>query len=323
MRYSLLAFALLVSFVAFGQLPESNLIFRLDYDESYTINYGETSSYDYQGGFLTPDRYGVSDNACGFEADKQNIVFDSFPCLEREITISLWLKFGSFQGDRYPIIKLTNRDDFVYGESSYFGFDVHNNKTALGYYTEVGGKLIYDDDSLTYDNEWHHLVGTISDLNLMKFYIDNQYIGFKEFDTGSLEDIDQILIGGGYDGLFGHISVDDIRIYNRSLERCEIESLFMEKDGEVDCDFVEELVCSSVVQTIDFDNVNSIVYPNPNSGGELNVKTNRDASYQIFNLTGEEILSGIVTEGPIDIGGFARGMYFVKVNNQTHKILVQ
>lgn len=323
MKNGILAFLLIQAFALKAQIPESNLVFKLDYNESFMVNIGETSSYTYQGGFLSEDRYGIENNSCIFEADKQIVVFDEFPCFDKEITISLWLKYESFQSDRYPIIQLSNNDEFVYGETKHLGFEVHNDRTSLSYYNQVGGKIVADQDSLTYDGNWHHLLGTISDLNLLKFYIDNEYIGFKEFNNNTFEGINQIIIGGGYDGLFGNINIDDIRIYNRTLERCEIEALFYEKDSIINCEIIEETECNRTVSYIDSELQNSKIYPNPNNTGILNIESHKNGNYKLLNPRGQTVKKGINDNGQIVIRDLSSGIYFLLIDNLYYKLMIQ
>jgi len=319
-----MTFILLIqAFISLAQMPESNLIFRLDYNQSFSINLGESSSFEYQGGFLSNDRYGEADQACTFEADKQQIIFEEFPCLDKEITISIWLKLESYQGDRYPIIQLVNNDEFILSQTRHFGLEVHNNRTSLGYYNETGGRIVYNQDSITYDNNWHHLLGTISELNLLKLYIDNEYIGYQDFSDGTFEGINQILIGGGYENLFGHMSIDDIRIYNRALERCEIEALFYEKDTIIDCEFVEETECSPIVSTNNIELQNTKIYPNPISGNILNIESHQNSTYQILNSVGQIITSGRTKDNTISIEGITPGIHFLQLDNIVHKIVIE
>lgn len=306
-----------------AQVPETNLVFRLDYDANFSINVGETAIYDIQGGYLSEDRYDIQDNSCVFEADKQLVKFDEFPCLEQEITVSLWLKIESFQGDRYPIIQLSNSDEFTYGETIKFGFEVQNDKTAVGYYNQIGGRVIYDQDSVTYDNEWHHLLGTISDLNLIKLYIDNKFIGSQEFNNGTFESMDQIIIGGGYDGLFGHLSIDDIRIYNRSLERCEIESLFYEKDMTVDCEMAEEKLCGTTTSKVVANNEIVNIYPNPCKFGRIKINNYQDSKYRLFNIFGEEVKNGTIENNEISVHELSTGVYVIEVDNISQKVVLE
>jgi hypothetical protein len=69
------------------------------------------------------------------------------------------------------------------------------------------------------------------------------------------------------------------------------------------------------------------VYPNPSSGiFKIDWKGNEDASVQVFNLVGEQVLQQSNT-GEIDLSGNTRGIYFVKVQDGqksfTRKIVLQ
>ncbi len=68
-------------------------------------------------------------------------------------------------------------------------------------------------------------------------------------------------------------------------------------------------------------------FPNPNNTGLLNyqVKESGRHSYQIFNIAGKRITSGILfdSQGTLDLSTLANGMYFIQiVDGKTYKIVV-
>ncbi len=309
--------------ISIAQLPEANLIFRLDYDNDFLINEGETAFYDSEGGVLSKDRFGIENNACTFNTEKQIVKFEEFLCIEKELTISLWIKFESFEGDRYPIVMLANKDEFIHGFTNKLGFEVHNSKTSLGYYNQTGGRIIYDHNNLSYDNQWHNLVGTISNESRIKMYVDNQYLGYHEFDIQTLDGLDQLIIGGGYDDLYGHLSIDDIRIYNRSLTLCEIDALYYEKDNIVDCDLVEEISCNGIVSVSEANSNKLKIYPNPVSNGIVTVEGVQSKAYQVFNQIGIEVERGTINTNQIILNKIPSGFYTLRIDGITKKLIVE
>lgn len=63
------------------------------------------------------------------------------------------------------------------------------------------------------------------------------------------------------------------------------------------------------------------VYPNP-AGNTLHIKGNgSNVSARIHDLTGKTVLSRVLSESEIDVSELSRGVYFLKINNQTVKFI--
>jgi hypothetical protein len=70
-------------------------------------------------------------------------------------------------------------------------------------------------------------------------------------------------------------------------------------------------------------NTTLIIYPNP-ATTEINVKlaTQQIAEYSIFNISGQKMMQGQVQDGStIDIQSLSPGIYFLRVENETAKIV--
>jgi hypothetical protein len=63
-----------------------------------------------------------------------------------------------------------------------------------------------------------------------------------------------------------------------------------------------------------------LVYPNP-AENFIVLKTNNSGTYAVLNIAGQSILSGNVSNSQIDISRLQKGVYFVKVGNQTAKFI--
>jgi hypothetical protein len=63
------------------------------------------------------------------------------------------------------------------------------------------------------------------------------------------------------------------------------------------------------------------VYSNP-AGNTLYIKGTDDrVAARIHDLTGKMVLSQVLSKERIDVAGLARGVYFLKINNQTVKFI--
>jgi len=319
MKWIAIAFVLF-SITLAAQVPEANLVLRLDYDNDFEITLGETATYEYQGGELTTDRFGVENNACSFDEDHQKIIFEDFPCFDDEVTISAWYKFESISFPNYPVVMFSNRDDFSGGQTIHFGLTVENYDPKFGFYYLQGGRNVGDFSGTTYDNEWHHLVGTASVSHGMKFYLDDVLVGTQDFTDQVLENLNRLLIGGGYADRFGDSSIDDVRVYNRVIEDCEIEALFLERESEVDCGEIEETQCTLLSSVAELSGEGLRVYPNPSSEGFINVEGYLNPKYQIINCLGQVIQAGLIDSNKITTVRLDHGIYTLIVDESPNRL---
>lgn len=80
-----------------------------------------------------------------------------------------------------------------------------------------------------------------------------------------------------------------------------------------------------VTVRIDESGNKNLVYPNPIIEGKLNVKLQMPASICIYDVTGRERIFQKLSAGIhiIDVSALSAGLYYVKVGNETFKILIQ
>lgn len=64
---------------------------------------------------------------------------------------------------------------------------------------------------------------------------------------------------------------------------------------------------------------NSSVYPNPISGGSLTIAESSTA-FTLFNAAGKVVRAGVDTQ--VSVEGLEKGMYFIKLNNKTEKVVI-
>jgi hypothetical protein len=67
------------------------------------------------------------------------------------------------------------------------------------------------------------------------------------------------------------------------------------------------------------------VYPNPVSSSSITINSIEKADYALIDLTGKLLQSGDLNEGEnrIPLEPVSTGVYFVRVGNQSRKIVVQ
>jgi photosystem II stability/assembly factor-like uncharacterized protein len=62
------------------------------------------------------------------------------------------------------------------------------------------------------------------------------------------------------------------------------------------------------------------IYPNP-TNGFINIENYSNNNYDIFDIVGKKIASGSISNNTIDISNHPNGVYFVKIDNQSYKII--
>ncbi|MCD4818680.1 MAG: hypothetical protein K8S23_08305 [Candidatus Cloacimonetes bacterium] len=196
------------------------------------------------GATLTADRFGNEDEAHLFDGDDDWIqIINTDDFIFNDFSIVSWIKWhGSTvqSGNDYAIfsnysghstmqhygLRISGNDYIGQGKAEYF----YDDSSA---WDMVGSNIRID------DGNWHCIVGVLSSGNEAKIYIDGQ---LENIDSSSIPS-SIIPTGDLYIGRDGESEaenkfigkIDDIRIYNRTLNGEEIQELYSEA-GYLDFD---------------------------------------------------------------------------------------
>ena len=131
--------------------------------------------------------------------------------------ISLWFRSDSLTEDQQIIF-----------QGAFLGFGVFINAEGrlIGFYDGNSENSLVSESSLV-DGKWHHVV-VQSDGSMSSLYLDGRFVGsqVEAFMVGSGSPEEKLYIGRSnlnIQPFFG--GVNDIRVYNRILDDCEIQSL--------------------------------------------------------------------------------------------------
>jgi hypothetical protein len=95
--------------------------------------------------------------------------------------------------------------------------------------------------------------------------------------------------------------MDDIRIYDRALKSCDIDSLYN----------LPNPLTTGINET---ENVSStFIYPNP-STDKITLNTTVAVDIRIYNYTGQVVKSIINNSGQVDVSNLNNGIYFLQVS---------
>lgn len=189
-------------------------------DESGNGHDGTT----FGGVTLTADRFGVP--GCAYEFDGFNDYINTFSTFNYDHrTVSFWIYPYDLQGSgAYARVALTQDDDAL--EYGKIRVDITNGVMNL----YAGGKYgKYSTSSVSIKN-WYHLV-LIRDGDLVKYYVDGDLVLVGDSDPigSTIHPNDDFVIGAGRYTTTQHFKgkIDDIRIYDRAVNECEVTALYL------------------------------------------------------------------------------------------------
>lgn len=287
------------------------------HDES---SYGNDGTV--KGPVLTEDRFGNPYSAYLFDGVDDFIeVQDDASLNPANITLAAWVK-PELIGSKTPdIIRKSTYEDAT--DEQYFlriAFDeypqtgVKANTTCD--YSPNAWKVNLSDEPIMM-SKWHFLVATFDSVSL-KLYVDG-YLVNEEM----LENPEAIIACGGnlrigmawrtYPHYFKGV-IDDIRIYNRALDDCEIQSLFN--------DFKNTDVITAVTEESETEH-SIIIYPNPVTGNYLHLEAEnlQNQKYEIAGMDGRKIDNGKV-KGKINVSRLKTGTYILSIYDSERNLIL-
>ncbi|MFT7233261.1 MAG: surface protein, partial [Cyclobacteriaceae bacterium] len=198
-----------------------NVVAEYSFDGDATDLSGNGYNGIINGASSAVDRFANNDAAYSFNGVDQDITISDVEVIFSEITVSVWLNFGTGQGDgAHTLIDL----------SGLAGIALEDN--------EILGVLnIQNDYSITNKlplnpNEWHHVTMTYDQSDLVLF-VDGEIASVRNLpglitQEATLYDMTIGRIGLDLNRYYGGI-LDDIRIFNRALSSSEVAGLYTEK----------------------------------------------------------------------------------------------
>jgi len=164
-----------------------------------------------------------------------------------EISFSIWLKATSVGNDKsliYGYIITSNSDNKLsirYDSSGYQGGGTNVIKMGI---TVNTNDITLESSNNVQTTDWQHLVLTWKSGEQIKLYIDGildvpTYNSASE--VGVITGLTKFFIGSGRLSEYWNGSIDEVRIYNRSLSADEIRNLYEQRD-EIHDPFVYKTV---------------------------------------------------------------------------------
>lgn len=225
MNCRILFYSLFLLFSTFSN-AQSTLTNGLIGFYQFDKNSADSSSYGNDGTLMGPtpamDRFGNDSLAYHFDGINDRIQISSYSNMSpvSAVTIATWIKTGTV-----PISNQQWIYDRIAGND---GFGLRVNTLGQARLTINGGQQDVVSTTVITDNVWHHVVATY-DRNdgFLRMYIDGileASSSFSSFISYSPEPRNSIG-GSTHLGDFYTGDMDDLRIYNRAINPCEIRFL--------------------------------------------------------------------------------------------------
>ncbi|MBT4165829.1 LamG domain-containing protein, partial [archaeon] len=288
-------------------LFNDSLVLMMNFDNVSNLGENSTHVVDVSGGgngngtvvdaiWNATGKYG---GGFEFDGDSGRIDVDESidDGLTDAITVSSWIKYN-FSTQNVPIVGTQgSQDGFVIrADLSVEGkleWQIHN-----GSYINAVSSSTYNDDN------WHHVVGTYNGSNIY-LYVDGVEVG-NDDASGDISKVTSYFTIGDYD-VVGNVwngSIDEVRIWNRSLSASEISQLYMSNLRKFDQSQWYLYVNQSKNATDGLDDGDYTYYASAkDSTGNENITEMRslvigaagDATAPGINFTSESVLNGTLT----------------------------
>jgi len=274
------------------------------------------------GATLTTDRFGNPNSAYYFDGvnDYIETVNNNIPSnINNGLSVSLWIKAPQNSTSRCAIQKTSS--------VTSKGFAIGLESAANGAPIDGNFRTVFNPiDSYTQprldDNAWHNII-SIWDGSTLKQFVDGQFLnGVTTTSTNLNFDNPDTMTIGCYKSVFYNFSsgsfgeeykyffqgtIDDIKVYNRSLTDCDIDSLYSSLNQ----------IANGVNENLK--NLTVTIYPNP-SYDFIEIKGVDLMRFEIINLIGETIISSnSINNNIINISDLKNGIYLITITDSKGK----
>jgi hypothetical protein len=252
---------------------------------------------------ITTDRFGNINSA--YEFDGVDDYIDTYSTFDYDSrSVSAWLNPNDIIGsggssDNTLVNVALTQDDFKlrYG---LLRIDIDNEKLKLW----AGGAYgTYEFQPIEVDN-WYHVV-MVRNGDTTKYYVNGVFLGKRTSDNigSSYRPNSNLIIGAGRSTTdqFFNGKIDDIRIYGKALNSCEVYQLY------------NETTITQISTTKDLESIQ--IYPNPFTNMiSVHNDTGQSLNIEVFDYSGRLLKSQNVNgqNSEIDMHEFKSGMYLIK-----------
>lgn len=164
---------------------------------------------------------GRKGNALRFNGNQYVALGNIFQGSYDEISIACWIKHPSSQWQAIVERSVWDNPDGI-----GLWTDYNRTSATFGHYSIGEVKSVAN----VQDNEWHHLVGTMSKSGsdyIYSIYVDGHLDGTMTNSVGLSSTMNPWAIGARYDGTWTYEGlIEDVRIFDRALTPAEVRKLY-------------------------------------------------------------------------------------------------
>ena len=216
--------------MSYAQIPTLGLVAHYPFNGNANDSSGSGNNGTVYGATPTTDRFGNPNKAYSFNGSNYILVPNSTSLNpSSQFSISVWVQTTSSHSNA-GIVGKWNQSTGINGGAEQYVILANNSGATFAAKTNYQSTI--NESGIQYNNGlWHHYCG-VWEGSTLKFYRDGILTSSASL-TGSLPGFNQFLEIGRYtngilSSLFFTGKIDDIRIYNRSLNTTEISSILNE-----------------------------------------------------------------------------------------------
>jgi hypothetical protein len=294
----------------------SNIVAQFDFNNNANDISGNNHNGTVSAATLTTDRFGNTNNAYAFNGSTSTITVPDDTTLRlsnTDYTISGWINQTNVASTNAVIISK------------------HTGAGQRGYLLNVSGtgtnpprRLIFNvssntdpkaiSDSIISINSWHHVVEVYQlSSHTIYTYIDG-LLNSSKANIPSLNPTTAADMYFGSDGVglpfYFNGKIDDIRIYNRALSSCDVDSLYILPYNIASG--LSNFVANNVAE----------IYPNP-AKDYFTISNVKQGNVFICNAFGQLVKCERITAttNKVDIAQLPAGIYFVSIYIDQHQTI--
>ena len=179
---------------------------------------GNNHNLENRGASLTSDRFGMRDSAYAFDGNTSHL-FADIEDRKGDFSLSLWAKANDVEQSRYRSV--INIHDKTPGSK-----DTCQIHTSGGRYPTYQFFSSNPESFALVTQKWQHLAVSVSG-KVIRFYENGEKVYSQELEGGEANQFSSIIIGKNrhgdrkYNG-----NIDDVYVYNRSINDAEVARLF-------------------------------------------------------------------------------------------------
>lgn len=326
--FFLIGLCLMTAWEISAQIPSNGLIAFYPFNGNTNDESGNAYHAQNYGSTPVTDRFSKSANACELDANGSYLVlpqnFDSKPR-----SINLWFNAAVGGGTGWQQIYSSDNPNLSHGMVYISIFDV-NNVPEL----HIANGNARDTVDIS-RNAWYNVHLQLGVDSVMDFYLNGQLISSRKytFNLHSVDGFQNVVLGASRSAANSYFKglLDDIRIYNRTLNQAEITSIWM--DGKTPvwtsiCDTLRIKMALSDAGNNTYRHTFS-VYPNP-AKSRLMIDFGSyyqelgNLSISISNSLGQTLYNGTVNKQllELDLGLWTgKGLYMLEISESHGKVL--